>query len=81
MLFSWYVDQAWRTKAEVLVLWGQDRRYYDKIRLDWNAHVRWWYQIASCSPEKRYRVLPEDERKKLKDTFRRIMGVPLPPAG
>ena len=54
---------------------------YDKIRLDWNTLVRWWYQIPACWLEKRYRVLPEDERNKLKDALRRIMGVPLPPAG
>ncbi len=81
MLFSLYVDRNWCTRAEVLVLWAQDRRFYNETQHDWNALVRWWYQIPSCWPEKRYRVLPKDERKKLKDTLRRIMGMPTLPPG
>ncbi len=73
MLFSWYVDGKSSTRAEVLVLWAQDRRYYNEIQHDWKALVRWWYQIESCWPEKRIRVLRKDERKKLKDALHGIM--------
>ncbi len=63
------------TKAEALARWVQDPRYYNHSQRDWDALARWRDRIESCSPNKRVRELPDDEREKLKDALRAVLLV------
>ena len=63
------------TKAEALVQWVQDPRYYNHSQRDWHALVRWWCRMKSCSPNERVRELPGDERDKVKDALRAVLLV------
>ncbi len=72
---KWLEDGELCTEAEALVRWVQDPRYYNHSQRDWDALVRWWDRIKSCSPQKRMRQLPDDERDKVKDALRSVLLV------